>query len=154
MVRLHKLTFIIAVALSFTIMSCNLSETITPSAESDVAEKFANEFFNLRYKNSAKYCTKESEQWLKFAASQIGEEDLAVLRNAEDGATVEIENVESGETESKVTVRVSNYFEADTIGKPGRIADEGLFRLSLVKENRTWKVRMEGLPRSEKRSRD
>ena len=138
MIRLKKLPHIMVMALFTTIVSCTIADTIRPSAEGDVAEKFANEYFNLRYKNAAQYCTKESEKFLKFAASQISNDDLAVLKDAE----------------SEVTVKVSNYFEADTIGKTGRIVDEGLFKLSLVKENKKWKVRMEGLPRNEKQSRD
>ncbi|WP_315538433.1 hypothetical protein [Prevotella koreensis] len=154
MIRLKKLPYIVVMALFTTIVSCTIADTIRPSAEGDVAEKFANEYFNLRYKNAAQYCTKESEKFLKFAASQISNDDLAVLKDADSEATIEIEDVESGKHESEVTVKVSNYFEADTIGKTGRIVDEGLFKLSLVKENKKWKVRMEGLPRNEKRSRD
>ena len=120
----------------------------------DVANAFAESYFNLRYKNSLKYCTKESEQWISFAASQINEDDIKSLRGLEEEASVEVENVSGDDAKCHAKVIVSNYFEADTIGKTGHIVDEGVFDITLVKEGNTWKVRMEGLPRSEKQSRD
>ena len=153
MLRLFKF-HIATLLLLLVLASCNYVSSVNPSDAEDVANAFAESYFNLRYKNSLKYCTKESEQWISFAASQINEDDIKSLRGLEEEASVEVENVSGDDAECHAKVIVSNYFEADTIGKTGHIVDEGVFDIMLVKEGNTWKVRMEGLPRSEKQSRD
>lgn len=136
------------------LFSCNMPSSVNPSNAEDVAEAFAENYFNLRYKNSAKYCTQESEKWISFAASQITREDIELLHGLEEEASVEVSDVSGDDTECHATIKVTNYFEADTIGKKGHVVNEGLFDILLVKEGKAWKVRMEGLPRSEKRSHD
>lgn len=145
--------FVFAIVTTAVITSCNIAGKHNPNGAKGVAESFSREYFNLRYKNAAKYCTKGSEQWLKFAASQISGEDIETLRTANDEAEVKIEKEDGDDRHSTVTVIVSNYFEADTIGRSGHFNDKGTFRLSLVKEGKAWKVRMEGLPRNERQSR-
>lgn len=144
--------FIIAMATAGIMVSCDFAQAINPSSAEGVAESFSKEYFNLRYRNAAKYCTKDSEPWLRFATSQISNEDIEILKTATDEAEIEIEKVEGGDNESTVTVTVSNYFETDTIGKCGHFTSRGTFRLKLVKENNAWKVRMANLPRNEKQN--
>ena len=150
LVKFHIATLLLMLVCS----SCDFVSSINPSNAEDVAEAFAESYFNLRYKNSLKYCTKESEQWISFAASQIGEDDIKSLRGLEEEASVEVESVSGDDAQCHATIRVNNYFEADTIGKTGHVVDEGVFDIMLVKEGKAWKVRMEGLPRSERQSRD
>lgn len=150
----NKFINISMVLSALLLFSCDIASSFNPSSAEDVAKAFAESYFNLRYKNSAKYCTQESEKWINFAASQITKEDLDVLHGLEDEASVEVGEVSGNDTECHATIKVTNYFEADTIGKVGHVVDEGLFDITLVKEGKAWKVRMEGLPRNGKRSRD
>ena len=145
----------IAMALfAMLLFSCDMTSSVNPSKAEDVAKAFAENYFNLRYKNSTKYCTQESEKWISFAASQITKEDIELLHGLEEEASVEVDDVSGDDTECHATVKVTNYFEMDTIGKAGHVVNEGRFDITLVKEGNTWKVRMEGLPRSERQSHD
>ena len=153
MLKLIK-TLISATLLLIACASCNFVGSVNPGNAEDVAEAFAESYFNLRYKNALKYCTKESEQWISFAASQINEDDIKSLQSLEEEASVEVDDISGDDNQCNAKIIVNNYFEADTIGKPGRIVGEGVFNIAMVKEGNAWKVRMEGLPRSEKRSRD
>jgi len=52
------------------------------------------------------------------------------------------------------TIEVSNYVRPTAIGSKPEVADKGLFLIPMVKRDGKWLVRMEGLPRSERQSRD
>lgn len=58
--------FVFAIVTTAVITSCNIAVRHNPNGAKGVAESFSREYFNLRYNNAAKYCTKGSEQWLKF----------------------------------------------------------------------------------------
>ena len=150
----NKLDNISMALFAMLLLSCNSPFSVNPSNAEDVAETFAESYFNHRYKNSAKYCTQESEKWISFAASQITKEDIEILHGLEEEASVEVSDVSGDDTECHATIKVTNYFETDTIGKAGHVVDEGVFDIILVKEGKAWKVRMEGLPRNGKQSHD
>ncbi len=119
-----------------------------------VAVEWADAYFNCDYHAAADYVTHESEKWLRFAASNTREADLQLLR--EKPATVEADDIilASDDTLRVVKLTVSNALSPVAIGEePGR-TEEGVFAVTVVKRDAGWKVRMEGLPRSEKQSRD
>lgn len=131
------------------------------SSERTVAEKvteaFADAYFNYDFKRAEKYITPESRQWLHFAASNVSQETLDVLKLMGDE---ELPTVIVGETEvvddstQRVGVTVRNIVDTDSIGQAASVRDEETFRLTLVNREGNWMVKMEDLPRSEKRSRD
>ena len=131
------------------------------SSERTVAEKvtaaFSDAYFNYDFKRAEEYITPESRQWLHFAASNVRQETLDVLNQLGDE---ELPTVILGGTEAiddstqRVSVTVRNIVDADSIGQPASVSDEATFRLTLVNREGNWKVKMEGLPRSERRSRD
>ena len=49
-----------------------------------------------------------------------------------------------------MALNVENFFVLDSIGKPGRLKDSATFPLQLVKQDGTWKVKLDGLPRVDK----
>lgn len=116
------------------------------------ASSFAQAYFNYNFDEAAKYCTQDSRRWLSFAASNIYEADIEVLRNMDTGATAEVTDMDFSDDDSTAvaTVEVANFMQRDTIGKAGRVIDAAVFALTLVRRDGVWKVRMASLPRSEK----
>ena len=84
------------------------------------------------------------------------EEDIDLLNQQEEPATIEIQNVEieDGDTTATVSMNVMNYLCMDTIGKAGHMVENGEFKIMLVFKNKQWRVRMEGLPQNEKMNHD
>ena len=116
------------------------------------AGKFARDFFNFRYVGALSFCTDDSRRVLEFCASNMSAKMVDSLRNIADTPTVSVvETVVMNDSEAQCVVNVENGIYADAIGGwpvPGQ--DVRAYRFSLVKEGKEWKVRMAGLPRSEK----
>lgn len=115
-----------------------------------VAESFAEAYFNYHFDEAAVCCTPESRRWLSFAASNVYEADLEVLRGMERGAEVEVVSVDYGPADSVAVadVVVRGAMVRDTIGRAGRVSGEERYSLGMVLRGERWLVRMEGLPRS------
>ena len=126
------------------------------NADRDNAEAtalaFANAYFNYNFDEAAKFCTQDSRRWLAFAASNVYGADIEVLRNMDAGATADVAGMDfpDGDSTAVATVEVANFMQRDTIGRAGRVVDEGVFTLSLVRRDGGWKVRMADLPRNER----
>ncbi len=116
---------------------------------------FADAYFNYDFTKAKKYCTDESLKWFQFAASNMHEADLEILRQQDERATVEIENIQPDDNDStgSVVLHVSNYMKQDTIGKGGRMVESAFFRFSYIRRNGMFQIKMDGLPRNEKRNR-
>ena len=119
------------------------------------AQDWADAYFNCDYKDAQEYVTTESQKWLKFAASNTTEQDLKLLQGA-GGARVTVGEAfdEANDTMRLVTLTVSNYLKPVALGEPPVLEQEGTIKVKVVKRDGEWQVRMEGLPRSEKQSRD
>lgn len=117
---------------------------------------FAQAYFNYDFKHALKYCTPESDKWIKYAASNIHEADLELLREQDEGADVDLDDLEFSDNDSTgiAVVTVENYMRLDTIGNAGRMIDRATFRIPIVLRDTRWLIKMEDLPRSEKSSRD
>ena len=123
------------------------------NAALDVATDWAEAYFNCDYHDAADYATAESERWLRFAASNTTEQDLQTIQGkatatADDYFTV------ANDTLRIVTLHVKNFLKPAVAGSTAQLQEDGTFLVTVVKRNGKWKVRMEGLPRSEKQSRD
>lgn len=121
----------------------------------DNAEEWADAYFNCDYMDAKEYVTQESQKWLEFAASNTTEQDMKLLQEA-GGAHVTVGEVfdEANDTMRLVTLMVTNYLKPVALGKAPELEKEGTFKVAVVKRADGWQVRMEGLPRSEKQSRD
>lgn len=145
---------LLLMALLWTTSGCEHEGKDYKEAER-VATKWANAFFNFDFEEASHHVTEESKHWLSFAASNITEADVDIINSRDMPASVVITDVVTGnDTLGQAMVSVSNWVCLDSIGQQGRIMSQGDFVISLVKRGRKWKVRMEGLPRNEKQSRD
>ena len=122
----------------------------------EAAVNWAEAYFNYDFHKAEEYITPESGRWLKFAASNATEHDLQLVQQNEEGATVEVEDFfpEANDTLRVVSLRVSNYVSSTLPAESAQLVEEGVFNVTTVLRDGKWKVRMEGLPQSEKQSRD
>ena len=122
----------------------------------DTAVKWADAYFNYDFHEAEKYVTPESRQWLQFAASNTTEHDLQLVQENEGGASVEADDFfsEANDTLRVVSLRIYDFVSSTLPADSARLVDEATFTITTVLRDGEWKVRMEGLPQSERRSRD
>ena len=118
----------------------------------NAAEAWADAYFNCDYKDASGYVTPESQKWLQYAASNTTAEELKVLKDA-GGAQVAVEELfdEANDTMRLVTLNVTNSLKPS---KNPELVKNGIYKVVVVKRADSWQVRMAGLPRNEKQSRD
>ncbi len=128
--------------------------TESDNAARQVAQAWGDAYFNCDYHEAEQYVTEESGKWLRFAASNTTESDLELLQRQQ--ATVDADDYFPVATDTLRVVRlkVENYLSPTALGEASRQEEEGVFEVTVVKRADSWQVRMEGLPRSEKQSRD
>ena len=119
----------------------------------EYTDSFAIHYFNWQFKKAIPYCTQESEKWLRYAASNVHQEDVDALRGMEQGAQTEVGDIQFGNDDSMATVKITvkNYLRMDTIGKMGHVvAGDSHFTLPLVYHNMKWKIHLTRLPKPDK----
>ncbi len=136
--------------------SCSDHSTDRQKRLAECVDSFSTSYFNYQFEQARRFVTPDSEKWLQLAASNVMKEDIDVLLQQEQGATIEIEDFQMSDADSVATVRVkvNHYLPLHKIGIPAVIRDEDIFHLNAVESNGIWKIRMATLPRSEKRSHD
>ena len=120
----------------------------------EAARDWADAYFNCDFKDASGYVTTESQKWLQYAASNTSVEELKLLQEA-GGAQVSVDDGfdEANDTMRLVTLNVTNSLKPSAQGKAELVKD-GTFKVVVVKREAGWQIRMAGLPRSEKQSRD
>ena len=120
----------------------------------EAAGDWADAYFNCDFKDASGYVTTESQKWLQYAASNTSAEELKLLQEA-GGAKVTVDKRfdEANDTMRLVTLNVTNSLKPSAQGKAD-LTKDGTFKVVVVKREADWQVKMAGLPRSEKQSRD
>lgn len=135
----------------FLISACsNLTHTSSDEIEQNVTA-WADAYFNYHFDQASTLVTAESRQWLQYAASNVHEADVELLRQAEQGASITVNDIyQDNDTSAQATITVENYLRMDTIGNAGQMIPQATFIIPLVLRNNRWMIRMVNLPRSEK----
>lgn len=157
MANFRKAVFYLAIPSCFSaVYSCSQGADEKEIEEiTTVANSFAERYFNFDLNGSLPLCTPESRKWLAFAASNMTQEDVDLLNSQDGEAACETTYAElTSDTTATATCRIENFLKTDTLGRPGEMTDEADYNILLVKRNGRWLVKMEGLPRNEKRNRD
>lgn len=139
-----KLCFAVAL-----LASCDLAMSGDEAARK-TAVAWADAYFNCDFHEAEEYCTAESGKWLRFAASNVTEQDLQLLRERNAVAEAEEYFPVANDTLRVVRLKVKNYLSPKALGAPSQMADEGTFSVTVVQRDGQWRVKMEGMPRSEK----
>lgn len=149
---MKKLLALCALLLPTLLVGCDVRKVAFSPEFDGCVDSFAVNFFNWRLDHAVKFCTPESEKWLKFAASQVQRNDIEQMKNLPDNFayTYSIRQGDPKGSAAEVALNVENFFVLDTIGKPGRVKNNATYILQLVKQGKTWKVKLNGLPRMDK----
>jgi hypothetical protein len=126
------------------------------NSPSNRAKAFAEAYFNYDYAQALKMVTPESKQWIHFAASNVTQDELDTFNSLEDNTTAEVidENVVN-DSLTMIEVVVKNVVEKDTIERACYVRQETSYWILVVKRAKEdYRIKMEGLPQSEKSSRD
>lgn len=117
---------------------------------------FSEAYFNYKFSKAEKHCTGDSRKWLVYAASNIHDADIDMLRGMSEGASVDINDYKfnDDDTTGYAMITVHNYLRLDTIGNAGRVIKKADFKLPIVLRHDKWMIKMACLPRSEKQSHD
>lgn len=136
-------------------ISCEQTEKDLDAKVLEHVAAFAEAYFNYDFEKARRMVTPNSEKWLRFAASNVTQEDVDLLNAQEGVATVEAEGYERlNDSTLAVTLTVRDFLTKDSLGATGRIEAEGQFRFVAIRHDKSFLVRMEGLPRSGRQSRD
>ena len=149
---MKKFLAVCALLLPTLLVGCDVRKVAFSREFDGSVDSFAVYFFNWRLDKAAQFCTPDSKKWLQFAASQVQAEDLEQMKNLPNNFAYSYE-ITQGDTKgvaAEVALNVENFFVLDSIGKPGRLKDSATFPLRLVKQDGTWKVKLDGLPRMDK----
>lgn len=125
-----------------------LSACSTPDSDlqQEVAGKFAQSYYNFQFEQALQHCTPESRKWIEFVASNIDESDVSLIRNQQEGASAEVEDIENGDNDSTAiaTIRVTNFVSKDSIARPAHLINERLDTVRLVRRDGKWLVHLSG----------
>lgn len=149
---------LISLSITFcaVLFSCSVTHRGSDDQLNSEVDDFATSYFNYNYKEAIRHCTPESRKWLIYAASNINDADINVLRNLKEGASIVINDYDfhDNDTTGFSLITVNNYMQLDTIGKAGHLIKKGDFRLPIVLRNKKWTIKMEAPLRNEKPNRD
>lgn len=121
------------------LLSCSDKDANTAEER---ALAFAQNYFNLRYKQSLTLCTENAKKWIVFRATNITQEDVDVINAQTDTAECEIDDVElnDDETTADVKMTIKNVLVCDSIGKRGSIKEKIKKTLRMRKVSDNWYV--------------
>ena len=77
----------------YTLTGCQSHQGDEDQLENDI-DSFATYYFNWQFPKTLKYCTQSSEPWLRYAASNVHQADVDLLRTKAEDATVEINDID------------------------------------------------------------
>lgn len=122
-----------------TLAACSLEDE---NAAEVRLKAFAQNYFNLRFKQAAKFCTPESEKFIRCHASNIRQSDLDVLDAQSDTAVCEIIDIDMNDDTANAIINVENFLCCDSVMQSGFICKKAKFGLSMQKVEDKWLVVM------------
>lgn len=116
----------------------------------ECTDGFATYYFNYQFDKAEPFCTTDSKKWLQYAASQVHQADVDLLRSLDEGASHHIEEISFQKDDSVATVRlvVNNFVRMDSIGTAGHLTKEAEVELKIVQAGETWRVKLSDFPRT------
>ena len=100
---------------SFIFSGCK-EETAEDMIEENLTT-YATAYFNWDFPSAKGFATTDTKKWLTLLASQVTEKDISAIKDKEEPAKVEIEDIElyNNDETAKTTIVVSNFLCMDSI---------------------------------------
>lgn len=142
--------------LAFLLASCQLNDENSANAVDKSLNKWTEAYFNFDYKKAMEYMTPESGKWIRFAASNITEQDIEFIKAQQVETHVDIIDRQMAEGDSlcNAKIHVSHFIQLGLRPEDNKVIDEADFLIQLVKRDGDWLIKTEGLPQSGKQSLD
>ena len=130
-----------------SLMSCQQHEGSEEQLKADI-DSFATYYYNWHFEKAARFCTPESKVWLRYAASNVHQADIELLKAKNEDAQIEIGDIDFNEDEVTATVNleITNFLQMDTIGKEARLIKlpyKNRFALPFLERQTYCKVKIE-----------
>ena len=132
----NKICFILT-AMTLLLCACGMEEEEGAGTR---AKDFAQDYFNLRYRQAASQCSPGAAKWVEYQASNVGQADLDVLNAQQDTARCEVDDVDVDGDRATVRLSVSHFLMCGPIGKPGTMIDKATFDVALRRHADKWLV--------------
>lgn len=141
---MHKIFLPILLLVVF-MFSCGNSEK---SELRSTVDSFSVAYFNWQFQRAKRYSDNQSLIWLRYAASQVNQEDVDSLKAMKEGAAIKIKdiNISDDENSAVATVEVRNFLSMDSIGRAPHIINKATFQIPAKHRNGQWKISLKGLP--------
>ena len=125
---------LLTMLLTFNI-SCKEKEDLAEVR--NIAESFADLYFNWRYVEAMEYVDSSCIQKLRFVASQVTDNDLRFFLSKENAANVEVmQVVENSSDNITVTLLIENFLQKDTIGRPPVLREGQEISIQLARKDK------------------
>lgn len=113
----------------------------------NTVDSFATAYFNWDFERAKTFCSAHSRIWLTYASSNVLQSDIDTLQTLDEGAVCEILEINRVESDQATAlIRVSHFLPMDSIGKTGKIQEDAVFALPLIREKDRWRVALSHLP--------
>ena len=132
--------------------ACSERDVQDREAAGKCAVEFMEKFFSFKFPEAELLCTSDTRDWVVWYVSNITETDIDSIHRIPNSPKVELQSVvpDSTDTTAVAYCKARDFYCLDSLGQHGRMIDEAVFRLSLVRECGEWRVRMEGPLQSER----
>ena len=145
----------LAIAFPLLMASCEKEPYDPDRMVSETAEQFAEAYFNFDFEEALDHVDPASAKWISFAASNVTQSDIDLYNQLNADTEADVCAVDwMNDSTATVTVIVKNVVEKQRFGQPSHVVDEAEYQLTVIERSNKAFVRMEGLPRSEKRNHD
>lgn len=138
-------------SIALGLSGCQPHEGSESQLKEDV-DSFATYYYNWHFEKAAKFCTPESEKWLRYASSNVHQADIDLLHAKQQDALVEIQDIDFGDDETSATVnlQVTDFYQMDSIGQEAHLVQQAGFKLPMALHEGKWKVLLKELPQKVK----
>ncbi len=129
---------------------CLITTGCGESSQNDprsAVDSFSTAYFNWRFKDAVPCVTPQSEKWLRFAASQVVEEDIDSLRAKKYAADITVDDLSNIDDSTVIaTLTVKDYLAMDTIGAAPHRVTKRQFHIPIRLIDGYWRVHLSRLP--------
>ncbi len=124
----------------FLLTCCTLS-----SKEKDLkqtAESFAFNLYSWQLDHAMNQCTPSSKKAIQFLASNLSEQDVALIQAQEAFPEVEVsfDNPQKEDTLVTIYIKVQGALLMKQLGKPLQPTDNAYFSVNMIYRNNEWKA--------------
>ncbi|MBQ6209717.1 MAG: hypothetical protein IJK42_08095 [Prevotella sp.] len=152
--RLHCATVTLALCMGVVMLMASCGRHGSRQLKREV-DSFAVNYFNWQYHKAFRHVTPGSEIWIAYAASQVHQADIDLLRQKEKPATCEIHGIDFDDNDSTAVAHVTirDFLRMDTIGRAASFVVSADYDIPLrfMPETQKWMVNIQAPLRPVKR---